>query len=107
MANMALRISTRIRIEAIPVGTGPAGLGGLNADDPAYGGSQQPGTAPYAQTKYFQDSVSVPGTAGSISLANINTALTQAVADYAAASGTTIITAADLATINSWFSGNP
>ncbi len=104
---IALRVSVRVRVEAVPAGAGPAGLGGLNADDPSYGQSQYPGASTIAQTKYYQDAEAVPGTAGSITLANINTALTSAVTALAGASGTPLISAADLATINGWFSGNP
>lgn len=105
---IALRISVRIRVEAVAAGAGPSGLGGLNADDPSYGQSLLPGAAPIAQSKYFQDAVAVPGTAGSITLANLNTALTQAVTDFAGATGSSqIIDTSDLAEINGWFTGSP
>lgn len=106
MASMALRVSVRVRVEAVPVGAGPAGLGGLNADDPSYGQSLLPGATSFAQTKYFQDAEPVPGTAGSITLANIKTALDAASTTFAGSSGTPIIDATTLATINAWFSGN-
>jgi hypothetical protein len=56
---------------------------------------------------YFQDAEAVPGTAGAITLANINTALTAAVAALAGASGTPLITPTLLAQINAWNSGSP
>src|SRR5262245_20550441 len=104
---IALRVSVRVRVEAVGAGTGPAGLGGINADDPSYGQSEYAGASTIAQTKYFQDAEQVPGTAGSITLANINTALTAAVTALAGASGTPKIDTADLAEINSWFTGGP
>ena len=105
MPTMGLRVSVRIRVEAVPGGAGPAGLGGLNADDPSYGQSLRAGAAPFAQTEYFQDAEPVPGTAGAITLANIKTALDAASTTFAGA-GTPIINATELARINSWFSGS-
>lgn len=105
-APIALRVSARIRVEAIPAGAGPAGLGGLNADDPAYGQSQSPGAAPIAQTLYIQDAAQVPGTPGSITVANIKTAMDQVATDIAGSSGSPLVTAAILAQINGWFTGN-
>jgi hypothetical protein len=105
MASMGLRVSVRVRVEAVAAGAGPAGLGGLNADDPSYGQSLLPGAAPFAQTIYFQDAEPVPGTAGSITLANIKTALDAASTTFAGSSGTPKIDATELAKINAWFSG--
>ena len=34
---MGYRARVTVRIEAVPAGVGGAGLGGLNANDPAYG----------------------------------------------------------------------
>jgi hypothetical protein len=102
-----LRVAVRVRIEAIGAGLGPSGLGGLNADDPSYGQSLSPGGAPISQSMHFQDAEIVPGTDGSITLANINTALSASVTTIAGASGTPIIDATKLATINGWFSGQP
>lgn len=104
---MGLRVSVRVRVEAVGGGTGTSGIGGLNADDPAYGQSLYPGAAPIAQTIYFQDAEQVPGTPGSITLANINTALTSAVTTIAGATGTPLIDATTLAQINAWYTGNP
>jgi hypothetical protein len=105
MASMGLRVSVRVRVEAVAAGAGPAGLGGLNADDPSYGQSLLPGAAPFAQTIYFQDAEQVPGTAGSITLANIKTALDAASTTFAGSSGTPIINPTVLAQINGFFSG--
>jgi hypothetical protein len=104
---IALRVKVLVRVEAVGAGTGPSGLGGLNADDPSYGQSLSPGAAPLAQTIYYQDAEPVPGTAGSITLANIKTALDAASTTFAGSSGTPIINATQLATINGWFTGSP
>jgi hypothetical protein len=49
----------------------------------------------------------VPGTAGSVTVANILTALTTASNNIAGATGTPIIDATTLAEINGWQTGNP
>jgi hypothetical protein len=104
---MGLRVSVRVRVEAVGAGTGTSTLGGLNADDPAYGQSLSPGQAPLAQTDYIQDAEQIPGTPGSWTLANIKTALDAASTTIAGATGTPLIDAATLAMINAWASGNP
>jgi hypothetical protein len=106
MASIGYRAIVMVRIEAVPAGVGGAGLGGLNANDPAYGQGQTPGTTAFAQSLYFQDAVPIPG-GSAPTLANINTALTTAVSDLAAASGTPLITPAQLAIIQGWATGNP
>ncbi len=106
-APIALRVSVRVRVEAVAAGGGVSTLGGLNADDPAYGQSLSPGQAPMAQTIYFQDAEPVPGTAGSWTLANIKTALDAASTTFAGSSGTPIIDATTLAQINAWSTGSP
>lgn len=105
--SIKLRLSVRWRVEAVGAGTGPSGLGGLNADDPAYGQSLSPGAAPMAQTIYFQDAEVIPGTDGSVTLANIKTAADAASTTLAGSSGTPLIDATTLAQINAWFSGSP
>lgn len=101
------RVSVRVRVEAVAAGGGVGTLGGLNADDPSYGQNLYPGAAPIAQTMYFQDAEQIPGTPGSITLANINTALVAAADALAGATGTPIINSTILAEINSWASGSP
>ena len=71
------------------------------------GQDQLPIIMPESQFMYFQDAEPVPGTSGAITLANINTALAAAVTTLAGASGTPLITAAQLAQINAWNSGSP
>jgi len=102
---MKLRLSGRFRVEAVGAGTGPSGLGGLNADDPAYGQNEYPGAAPMAQTIYFQDAELIPGTDGAVTLANIKTAADAMATTLAGSSGTPLIDAATLAQINAWFQG--
>lgn len=102
-----LRVSVRMRVEAVGAGTGTSGIGGLNADDPAQGQSLYPSAAALAQTMYFQDVEPIPGTDGAVTLANINTALSNAVTAFAGATGTPIIDATTLAQINGWFAGTP
>ncbi len=104
---VALRVSVRVRFEIVGSGSGPSGLGGLNADDPSYGQSLYAGAAPVAQTIYFQDAEQVPGTPGSWTLANLKTALDAASTTIAGSSGTPIINAATLAKINGWATGSP
>lgn len=107
MAAIGLRVRVTVRVEAVPAGAGPSGLGGLNADDPSYGQSLSPGTTAFAQTKYFQDAEPVPGTPGSWTLANIKTALDAASTTLAGSSGTPIIDTETLGTINGWATGSP
>ena len=102
-----LRLSVRWRVEAVGAGAGPAGLGGLNADDPSYGQGEYPGAAPMAQTIYFQDAEVIPGTDGAVTLANIKTAADAASVTLAGATGTPLIDATTLAQINGFFSGRP
>lgn len=105
MAQLMIRVT--IDICQVGAGVGAVMAGQSQANNPGFGGSAGPGEVGNAQTMRLQDAVQVPGTAGSVSLANINTALTQAVADFAASSGTVLITTPILATINGWQSGNP
>jgi len=104
---IAYRLRVSWRVEAVAAGGGVSTLGGLNADDPAYGQSLQPGQAPMAQTLYFQDTEIVPGTSGSLTLANIKTAADAASTTLAGSSGTPLIDAATLAQINAWATGSP
>lgn len=106
--NSYARIRVYVDIDSIGPGMGPSGLGGLNANDPASGQSAGPTMAGNAQTLRIQDSTAVvPGTPGSYTVANFNTALSTIVTDIAGASGTPLITAAILAQINGWNSGSP
>lgn len=103
------QLMIRVTIDVVQVGAGMGGVmvGQSQANNPGYGQGVGAGEVGNAQTKRYQDAVQVPGTAGGVTLANINTALTQAVTDFAGSSGTPIISTAELATINGWQSGNP
>lgn len=103
---MGIYAEVLVRFKAVGGGTGTT-LGGLNADDPTQGQSLFPHAAAIAQTVYYQDVEPVPGTPGSYTLANLNTALTAAVTTLAGASGTPVIDATALANINGWATGNP
>jgi hypothetical protein len=104
---MALRVRVYVDVDYVGRGTGTAIMGGINANDPAYGQTLTAGETAVAQTMRFQTSAQVPGTAGSTTLANILTALTTAGFNIAGASGTPQIDAATLAVINAWNTGNP
>jgi hypothetical protein len=104
---MALRVRVYVDIDYVGRGTGTALMGGINANDPAYGQGLTAGETAVAQTIRFQTSQQVPGTAGSTTLANILMALDNAANNIAGATGTPIIDAATLAQINAWNTGNP
>lgn len=104
---MALRIRLYCDIDQMNPGSGPAGLGGLNANDPGYGQTATPGQAGNTETIRFQTSSQVYGTPGSVTLAQLLTAMTTAINNLAGATGTPIITADLLAQINAWNTGNP
>jgi hypothetical protein len=55
----------------------------------------------------MNDATMVPGTAGAITEANLLTALQTIASDFAAATGTPLITADILAQINAWQTGSP
>jgi hypothetical protein len=104
---MALRVRVYVDVDFVGPGTGSALVGGLNANDPAYGQSLLAGDTAVAQTIRFQTSQQVPGAAGSTTLANLLTALNNAASTIAGSSGTPIINAATLAQINAWNTGSP
>lgn len=104
---MPLRVRVTVDVDYVGRGTGTGLMGGLNANDPAFGQLLTAGETAVAQTIRFQTSQQVPGTAGSQTLANILTALTNASNTVAGATGTPIIDAPTLAQINAWNSGSP
>ena len=108
----ALRIRAYVSVEYIGGGTGTVFVGQSQAQNPGYGqgqtgGGLAPGPVPMSQTRQYQDAVAIVGTPGSITLAQISTALTTLASDLAGASGTPVITPAELAIINSWATGTP
>ena len=104
---MADQVRCRIYldIDSVAGGTGTVLLAQFQAEMPGYGQAQGPGAGGVKQTLRLDDAVQVPGTPGSLTVANFNTALTAAVADFAGATGTPLITPAVLAQINGWFTG--
>ena len=106
---MAVRVSIQLFVQNVGEGTGSAMMGQSQSNNPGMGplGAAGPGTVGSGQVKYLQDAEVVPGTDGALTLANFNTALVAAANSFAGASGTPLITAAILAEINGWNSGNP
>jgi len=100
-----VRIEVEVRFMQVPAGGGTVMMGQAQGNNPGVGPLAGPGALGNAQMLFKNDATMVPGTAGAVTLANINTALTQIVSDFAAASGSTILTAADLAQINGWQTG--
>lgn len=108
MAGGAVIVKVNIDICEIAAGVGGAGLSpGDQANSPGFGQAGGPGPVPMAQTLRLMAAEAIPGTPGSYTLANVNTALSSIVTDIAGATGTPKLTAAILALINGWNSGNP
>lgn len=105
--NSAVRMRVYVDFDMLGAGQGPSGLGAGFSNNPGYGQAGNAGTTGGAQTMRQQAGELVLGTAGSITLAQIDTALKAAADDLAGASGTPIITPALLAIINGWNTGNP
>ena len=103
----AVKLRVYLDIDAVACGGGSVMMGGLNANDPAQGQSQYPIVAGNAQTMRQQCAELVLGYNGSVTLAQIDTALKTLADDFAGSTGTPIITASILATINGWNAGNP
>jgi acetyl-CoA carboxylase carboxyltransferase component len=103
----AVRIEVELRIMQVPKGGGTVMMGQSQANNPGVGPLAGPGSLGNAQMLFMNDATVVPGTSGSVTLANMLTALQTIASDFAAASGTTLITADLLAQINAWNSGSP
>lgn len=107
MAAGQLIVQVEVRICQVQAGTTAVQVQQNQSNNPGQGQSQLAITMPIDQFMYKQDAEQVYGTAGSITLAQINTALTAAVAAIAGSTGTPLISTADLATINAWQTGSP
>ena len=107
MAAGNLIVMLELRIAQVQGGATAVQVQQQQGNNPGQGQSQVPIIMPLDQFKFYMDAEPVPGTAGAITLANINTALTNAVTTLAGASGTPLISATDLATINAWNTGSP
>jgi hypothetical protein len=104
---MAVKIRVSINLDQIGEGMGSSAVGQSQARNPGMGQGLGPGTVGSGQTMELLVGEQVLGTDGALTLANIQTALTNIANDFAGASGTPIITAALLAQINAWNSGSP
>lgn len=103
----AVKLRVYVDIDAMAVGGGTVMVGGLYANDPGQGQGLAPSAAGNAQTMRRQVGETVLGYSGNVTLAEIQTALVAIANDLAGATGTPIITTADLAQINGWATGNP
>jgi len=102
-----VRIEVELRIMQVGSGTGTTLMGQNQGNNPGVGPLAGPGSLGNAQMLFMNDATMVPGTAGSVTLANMLTALDTIASDFAAASGTTLITSDILAQINAWQTGSP
>ncbi len=102
-----VRIEVELRIMQVGAGTGTTLMGQSQGNNPGVGPLAGPGSLGNAQMLFMNDATMVPGTSGSITEANLLTALQTIASDFAAASGTPLITADILATINAWQTGSP
>jgi hypothetical protein len=102
-----VRIEVEVRIMQVGAGTGTVLMGQSQANNPGVGQLAAPGSLGNAQMIFFNDAEMVPGTAGAITLANINTAMVAAADALSGSTGTPIITADLLAQINAWQTGGP
>ena len=100
-------IEVELRIKQIGRGTGIVQMGQAQGNNPGVGPLAGPGTNGDAQMLYMNDRTLVPGTAGAVTEANMLTALQTIASDFAAATGSPLITPAILATINAWQTGSP
>ena len=107
MAAAQLMVQVEVRICEVPAGSTGVQVQQNQSNNPGQGQSQLPIIMPLGQFKYYQDSEQIYGTAGAVTLANIDTALKAAADTIAGASGTPLISVADLATINAWQTGSP
>lgn len=100
-----VRIEVEVRIMQVPAGGGTAMAQPAQGNNPGIGPLQTIGAIGNAQMKFYNDATMVPGTAGSVTLADFLTAFDQIANDFAAASGDVILTDAELAQINGWQTG--
>ena len=107
---MALIVEMEARVKWVPNTSGNVFLSQFQANMPGQGQATQPHVGPVAQMRQYIVAEAVPvapGSEASVTLANISTALTSCVADLAGATGTPIITTAELAIIQGWPTGTP
>lgn len=90
--------------------SGGSGVTGSTATNVALATGQNPHAVFCAQMRQYSTFEPIPvgaGSEGSVTLANINTALTNAVADISGSTGTPFINTAELGMIQGWALGNP
>jgi len=105
---MPLALQVDVNVFWVPQGSGNTFLEQQQAAVAGQGLSQFPHAGRMAQRRLYIDVEPVPvaaGSEGSVTLANINTALTNAVATLAGTTGTVIISPAELAIIQGWATG--
>ena len=102
-----VRIEVEVRFMQVGAGTGIVGMAQQQGNTPGVGPLGAPGIGGNAQMLFMNDATQVPGTSGSVTKANILTALQTIAADFAAASGTTLVDTDILARINGWQVGSP
>jgi len=95
------RVNVIVDINAVPIGTGGAGIVPREGNVAGVGPSQYPGTFGNTQTMRLIQSEIVPGTFGAPTAANIGTAISSAATDIQAQ-----ITAAVIAQIVAWGTGS-
>ncbi len=95
------RIVIQANYQWVPAGAAGAALGQMQANNPGMGASLIPGAVGNAQTLQHIQGEQVPGS-NAPTLANFTTALQSGATDLAAQ-----ITAAVLAQMQGWASGNP
>jgi 2-keto-3-deoxy-6-phosphogluconate aldolase len=103
----AVKVRVYLDIDFVGGGTGTVLLAQNQSNMPGFGAALGPGPGGNAQTMRLQVGETVAGVGGSITEAQLLTALQNVASDFAAASGSPIITPAILATINGWATGNP
>jgi hypothetical protein len=106
-----LLVEVEARVKWVPNTSGNTFLAQQQANIPGQGQANNPHIGPVAQMRQYLTAEGVtavaPGSEGSVTVANINTALVAAIANISGATGTPAITAAELAIIQGWASGNP
>jgi len=101
---MAYFVEMEMRIGWVPDGSGNTFLAQNQANVTGQGQLSIPRVALCAQVRQYLAGEGVPG-GDAPTLANINTALTNCVADLAGSTGTPEINAAELALIQGWATG--
>jgi hypothetical protein len=103
-------VEVECRVGWAPDGSGNTYMAQQQANIPGQGTSNSPRIAFMAQVLQFIVAEGVPvapGSESSVTLANLASAINQCATDLAGSGASSIITPANLATIQGWASGNP